>query len=731
VNCRRRFARRFTQLKIYVSNSINGDALFGPLSMSVRVNKSISAIVVTLAAGAVVAPGAFAAMQSAISLSAAPAIIAADGKSTTIVTATVRGGDGGLVPDGTVVQFSTSLGTLDHMSATTSSGAARVTLTSSPNTGTAQVTATYLDNSGGGVGKGTLEVEFTADSDIASTDINSRWLRIDCPQYLVYSADGKIIQAEGKSGSAHLRYMGLTIDADSIQVDLQGMGVVARNATLHHGRASLTTAELRYDLYTSTGTAVLPATDTKGPQSVTVSGSKFDTVPLTAAAADEAVRTHVYGEIDLSNSRLVVSARAMSVDPGVQVQFTRAAIYSDGKKIVAMPYHVMPLTTNQLFGEQIVGYSSQGIFLNVPYYYHVSPDSMGTIYIRNSAASDAGISSGLAPTFGSGGTRPGLALDLQHTYSIGNSGSGTFVLNGLTRSDWGAYWNHSQRIDPITSSYFYVDYPEHRGIYGTSNLRRQFHNGASFSLSANENINPGYKGYSSNSSIFDAFLSSASTRLGRSGFSMVASTNWNQGAVNLFTPTGRHTTEISTQGADLRLFTAPIKPDKQTSITNSLSIGGSHSQLTGQSSYTIQGNLGATRTLPHNGQLAFNYNYSYDPLLNYAQATNQIGGYGISTSPLQQTLSLTGSMNPSKRSFVSFSTNYMLPVGQMSAFGYCNYRINNDWGIGVNALYERAFMTQFSTLEVSVTRRIFNRTIVFTYGTDTHRIRFDFGAGQF
>jgi len=680
---------------------------------------------------AAVASPVDASVQASVSLSAAPAIIAADGKSTTIVTATVRGGDGGFVPDGTTVQFSTTLGTLDHASMTTTAGAARITLTSAPNAGTAQVSATFLDTTGGGVGKAALGVEFTSDADLASQDVNSRWLRIDCPQYLVYSADGKIIQAEGHQGSAHLRYKGLTIDADSIQVDLQGMTVVARNATLKHGKASLVAAELRYDLYTSTGTAVLPATDTKAPESVTVTGSKFDTVPLSEAAADEAVRTHVYGETDISSSRLVVSAKAISVDPAVQVQFTRAAIYSDGKKVVAMPFHVMPLNTNQLFGEQIVGYSSQGLFINVPYYYHVSPDSMGTIYIRNSAAADAGLSSEVAPTFGAGGTRPGLAIDLKHSYTMGGSGTGSVVLSGLTRSDWGAHWNHSQRLDPLTTSYFYVDYPEHRGLYGTSNIRRQFRNGYSLGLNANEMINPAYNGFSSSSSMLSAFVAAPGRQLGKSPINMVASFSWNQGIINSTTPTGSKSTEVSTQGADIRFFTPAIRPDKKTNITNSLSVGGSYSRLTGQSSYTLQGNVGAVRTLSNQGSLTFNYNYTYDPLHNYAPTTPNYGGYSYINSPLQQTFSLTGGFVPNKKSTLSITTNYSLPNRQMSGFAFYNYQVNNDWGIGMNALYQQAFMTRFSSLEFSLTRRIFGRTLIFTYGTDTHRIRFDFGAGQF
>jgi len=304
-------------------------------------------------------------------------------------------------------------------------------------------------------------------------------------------------------------------------------------------------------------------------------------------------------------------------------------------------------------------------------------------------------------------------------------------LSGLTRSDWGAYWNHSQRLDPLTTSYFYVDYPEHRGLYGTSNIRRQFRNGYSLGLNANETINPAYNGYSSSSSMLSAFLAAPGRRLGKSPVSMVTSVSWNQGIINSKTPTGSQSTQVSTQGADIRFFTPTVHPDKKTNITNSLAVGGSYSRLTGQSSYTLQGNIGAVRTLSNQGSLTFNYNYTYDPLHNYAPAAPTYGGYTYINSPLQQTFSLTGGFIPNKKSTLSVTTNYSLPNKQMSGFAFYNYQVNNDWGIGMNALYQQAFNTRFSSLEFSLTRRIFGRTIMFTYGTDTHRIRFDFGAGQF
>lgn len=705
--------------------------------MPVRVHSTLLAIIVVVSAVLVLAGRVGAAVQSSVMVKADPEVIAADGKSTTTITAIARGGDGSLVPDGTPITFSSTLGVLSGSTATTASGAARITLTSTATPGRAQVTATYIDTTGGGVGQGTCAVEFTSDTDTAGADASSRWLRVECSEYLIYSADAKMIQAEGgkvggKKVSARLRYKGLSIEGESIQVDVQAMSVIARNVTMRHGRASLVVAELDYDLYTSTGTAVLPGSDTTSPKSVTVTGAKFDTVPLSAAAADEAMHTHVYGEDDLSTSRLIISARAISVDPGSQIQFTRATLYSDGKKVMSMAFHVMPLTTNQLFGEQIIGYSSQGLFVNVPYYYHVSPDSMGTLYIRNSAAADAGIATALAPTFGADGARPGLELDMMHTYTVGSTGNGSFVLNGLTRSDWGGYWNHSQRIDPFTSTYFYVDYPEHRGIYGTSTVRRELPYGYSLSVQASETDNPMYDGYASSSSMLNTYLSSPTKRLGKSPFNMVSSVNWAQGIVSESEPSlATIVTPVSTQGASMRLFTSPLKPDKQTTLSDSLALGASYSELSKAGSPTLQGTVGATRSLPHTGQIALNYNYTFDPELDYSQQVSAGPGMNLLNAPFQQTVSLTGNFVPSKRSSLNLSTNYALPIGNIMAFGFYNYQLTNDLGIGLNALYQHTYIGEISSLEISVTRRILGRTLVFTYGTDTHRIRFDFGAGQF
>jgi len=75
-----------------------------------------------------------------INLIAAPPAIAADGTTFTTITADVRDAGGNPVPDGTLVTFSTNLGTLSATSATTVGGVVQVQLVSST-TGTATVSA--------------------------------------------------------------------------------------------------------------------------------------------------------------------------------------------------------------------------------------------------------------------------------------------------------------------------------------------------------------------------------------------------------------------------------------------------------------------------------------------------------------------------------------------------------------------------------------------------------------
>lgn len=667
-----------------------------------------------------------------IAVSAAPSVLIADGKSNCIITATIRGTDGQLVPDGTPVSFTTTLGTLDHSSVTTVSGVARVQLTSAPSEGKAVVTVNFFGASSG-AGTSTFAVNFTSDRDLAATDGDSRWVRIDCPQYLIYSADGHIVDAQGKHGSATLHVGALSVVADSIQYDLDNSSILARNAVFKRGPYSITAAEIRYDLYGNTGVAVIAATKDRTVHSVSIDGLSFITKDLSGADIDDMVDNNRFRPVDLSTSRVVLSAKSISIDPGSVIQFKHATLYSDGKKVVSMPLHVMPLNTDQLFGEQVVGFSSSGLFLNLPYYYHLTPGSTGTIYLRNSAAATAGIATSLAPTFGSQGTRPGLALDLQQTYRAGSGGNGSLVLNGLTQSGWGGSFNHSQKFDSSTSGYFLVDSPNHRSLFGSSTLTRKF-KGFSANFSAVGNRDPGFDGYSYTSNIMSSYIQTDPMRLHGLPINSAFDFTVQRGFTRTTAPNSSEvTSQVATQSIDARFYSNPMHPDKQSTVTDSLTIGRSWSKATSKSAFNVIGTLGLDKQLAKKGHLNINYNYRYDPLLSQigSESGNSAAYSALSPGSVQQDVSATFMIMPSKKSQVSFSTHYALPYNSTTVYSMWNYQANRDWAFTSTGFWSSYFGRQYTSMQFGVSRRIFNRSIQLTYDTSMHKFLFDFGAGQF
>ena len=665
--------------------------------------------------------------QANLSLAATPAVILSDGKSDTMLTATVRDSSGNLAADGTTVQFATTQGTLAQDTATTLAGTARVRLISASSDGAAAVTATAFIGSAGGA-TGTTSVEFTSDRDLLFTRPDARWIQIDCPQYLIYSADAHVIEAQGRQGSVRFRYKALTIQADSLQLDLRSQTLLAQNAFVQRGHHSLRAARLRYDLGSDSGTAVAAAAG-QAARTVTVDGPDLETAAVLDGGADYFTENNVYRFADLSSSRLIYSARAIAVDPGKTLQFRRVGIYADGKKILSLPYQVVPMDSNQLFGRQLLAFNSVGgLAVDVPYYYHVDPHSTGTLFLRNSVV---GTGDGGDGPLDASGTRPGLALDLQQTYALGNGGSGEFLLSGLTRSDWGAHWDHTQRLDDTTRTFFFVDYPAHRTLFASSNLSRQF-NGFSLNMTGSGSHDPGLNGYSSSSASLNTYLAGNPRPLGQTGISLVPSFAIQTGQYVQNAPgVPREVIPVSTRTLDVRLFTAPLHPDSKTSVIDALTVG--QSWGSGTSAPTMLVNLGLNRTMPANAALGLNYTWRYDPLFSQL-GTDPTGGGLLGTvyhSPTQQRLSLTYTGNPGRRLGFSFNGGYGLPLGDTNLYSSMTYRVNSNWGLGLGAFFDRYLGNTYREGELSVYRRVLGRDLAFTYSTLTKKIRFNIAGISF
>lgn len=664
-----------------------------------------------------------------VGLTANPSVIMADGQSTTIISAQVSSSAGHAVPDGTVVRFTTTSGTLSASSVTVTAGIARVTLTSSPLAGTAVVSATFLGAGGGATGQ--ITVEFTNDKDLANSDRNDEeWIRVSSKEYLEYSADDQIIDAAAPKHGTHMSYQGMSIDADALQVDIQAQEVHARNAIVRLGDKELIDAALlSYNLASHQGQAIV--TDDPNQRmvgNVTLSGRELKESAQAASTAS-GDSSSKYSFADISASRVLIVASAVAVRPNDRIQLKHASIFVDGKKIVSMPYQVMPLSTDQIFGQQVLGYGTDGLVVNVPYYFSVSPSNTGTLYLRSEAASEEN------GTFYTG--RTGLSLDMDESYGQSDGPShGDFQLMGLTRGDWSASWTHSQNFGGGTRGYFYFNSPEHQGLLASGNLIHQFPH-LTFNLNASETTTPSQDGYSSESHTLDAYLQTDPHLLfggAKRGLDAVGVLSAQDNQTHIGMPGGASTnTTYDTKGAGIRFFTPMISLDRKTSLTDSVNFEQDYNQTSGQSGLTIGANLGATERLAPTTSATFSYSYTHNPFLAQPHLASLPNAAFLLLNPVDKhdfNLSfLTGP--PSGKWNFSFATTYEMPTQNESASAAINYRLSPAWGLGVDDYLDKLGYFTYQDLEFSLSRRIGSRDFVLSWDTLYHRFQFNLGASQF
>jgi hypothetical protein len=391
----------------------------------------------------------------------------------------------------------------------------------------------------------------------------------------------------------------------------------------------------------------------------------------------------------------------------------------------------MPLESTELFGQQVLGFGSQGFFVNIPIYYHVAPGSIGTLYIRNAAVAGA---MGTTAT-GQGipsipNSESGLQLDLEHSYSVGRQGSGTFFLDGLTRGSWGAHWDHTQRFGAATNSYFYMDSPDHRSLFGSSNVSHQF-KGFSANFSLNGSQDPGELGYSSSSQSINAYLQTTPRKIGRTGLNFSNTLSAQNGITTLHSSTfGTQTATSSTYNLDTTVASAPIMFGKHTTLNDGLRIGESWNRQDSASSPTLNATLGLSSLHPKHGSLNVNYSYTYNPFLNRASgvSTALSALESLYSSSSQHQLSLSYNATPVRGFSYGLFSSYSYPENAGNATANMFYRLKGSWGLGVSQSYAHILFNTFTDTEFSVSKSFIGRNIVIGYSTFTHRFSFNLGS---
>lgn len=647
-----------------------------------------------------------------IELSANPNVIAPDGKTTATITAEVRDRDGKLVPDGTEVRFTASLGIIEE-TGTTFAGVARVNLVSADIPGTSIVTASWVE--GQAVAQSTVEF---ADVDVSVTR-GPEYISVDADEYLAYSIDYKVLEA---LGNVRIRYRSLELEAHEAQVDLEKGRIIARG----QGR------DRPVELHTANGTVEgnMFACDLAGSRGLLLSAKTGSVLPVDASNslpkigdAEVPYMPEEFDITDLSDSSILVKAKRATVFPNEKIHFKAANVYVDGKRMLSLPLYVLSLTGYPLEGEQYVGYSTGGITLNLPLYYSLSPSSTGALLVRH----------GESTGWGEYGQRPGWFVDMRQKYSTSRS-HGSLVLSQITGADWGAQFSHSQYLGNRTHGYLFLDYPAHEALYGALTLSKSL---ADLNIGLNLYGNK-YQGAGRDSLAGSLYLRTRGKSLGNSSlkYTLSARLARSYSYTRLFEGSDAASSLIqqeSSQSLEGNIYSAPIHLSKNLSLRTSAGLGyvWSDSSLTGLSSL---GTAVLDWRLSRQSSFQLSYRFIDRPSV---YTYRPVGQTPTSEQPLEtrtlnrrrQTLSAMLHLTDGKKWRASAYAIKGLDYSATNLFANISYRLNPDWRLGVRSTLSDFGYSSYDDFEFELGKKIGNRELMAVWSKSQGRIMFELGSG--
>ena len=614
-------------------------------------------------------------------LRAHPQAIVADGHSSTTISAEVSDSSGNAAPDGTIVEFTTSLGIIER-SAGTAGGVARVRLEGGSTIGTANVTAVITN--------GNAVARLTVDFLEPGTEMfDESFISVSSDSYLGYDINKKLVDA---AGGVKIFHRGITITAQDCQIDAAKNILRAKaktggdNIKIVRGQKKLEASALYYDFNSMQGVLISPASD--GAKRL-----KFRGRDMFTQAESESDKPVDFEFQPVSESKMFIQAKSLIIRPGEEIKIKRAKFYMDGDKVLSIPLHVVPLrgTGNGL--DRILTYGTDGIKLDVPFYYSLTPNGTGSVRVMHDQGGGWG--------YYSGNSR--WETDLEQEYNIGGSIDGKFAVNRFTSRDWGMRWNQRMEFNNDSQIYTYFDCPDHQNLYSTVDYRRSIGN---YTLSMNfdgRNLTS-----SDRTQKTAAYIQSRPRPLINNWVNYAFTTRMSYGGFSTLGSNGMGT------GLGMQFYGKPLQFGNKSSINSSLTVaqdwGGSNSGK------TIYSNVGYNRMLGKVGQLGLNYNYSFGS-----------SNLGYSTQSVSADLSLS----PSRRWGSHFYLTYGLGDANTSAFGDFNYTILPTWRLHLLGTYQKSGGYAYSDAEFALAKAIGNQEARLIWSQSLKRFRMEFSALSF
>lgn len=627
--------------------------------------------------------------QYTINLRASRTMLLANGKDRAVVIAEVRDATGRPAGNGLEVLFQTSLGTLSIGRAQTFGGIAQVELSSNV-VGVAKVTATYRGVSN------VLEVGFTDNPDEMYQGTN--YVQVGGGSYIAYSTTDRVIEILGSNGNSRVSYRNFVVTADRMHLHCDGLIVRAmNNVVLKRGKKSVNLSRLYYSLALGKGYAIA---DYQGRlQTVIVSGNDLAIEPLKTPIPN------TYLSLPQLQVRLIVVASGITYFPGDKLQFRHPKFYQDKALLLSLPFYEMALNATELFSDQFISFGTNGFGLELPIYTSLAPGAKTVFYLRHQQQVGRGYFS----------QNRGWSLDAFQGYnSLGGSRSeGSYGFTGLMRDDWGFRWLHNHEFNSATQGSFYLDFPQHQGIYTNVSMNQQQKR-----IRWGNTLTAGqlFGGTNDRSFRNDLYIESQPRALARSKEMLYTfGTNLTNGSSVL--PSVKQSQNESTQNLNFRAFSKPIPIDNRWTLNHSYTVGQMFTNV-GSSGVTTAATITADHVMHGGGALSLSYDLMYAPA----------GLYG---NPGHHRLGMNYNLSTNKRIQVSLFGSAFVDADQASLLIDTIYKISGDWRAIITGTFQRFDSASFNDLQLTLGRRIGARELQLTYSTYLKRISLDLTATRF
>lgn len=616
--------------------------------------------------------------QGSIELSSFPQIAVADGSSEVTISAVVRDGGGSKVADGSMIRFSSSMGTFREADVLVANGVARAVLVAPDTPGVARVTA-----SAPGIGiVSVLDIEFV--SDRAALTSSRQYVSISDAEYLVYHTDQQIVSAFDSHSKAQVQYRDIEIRAKDLQLNVQRMQVVAVDAILKIEGKTIECRRLKYNLLLRKGTAI-----------ANIDGSLVY-CNLTAAEAlknETGMQPREFEFADVGMSATSIHASRIMAYPNREIQFHRARVYVGDTHVMSMQYHSLKPTPEAYpLGEMSITYVNNSVVLNYPYYLSLSPEKSSVLRLRSGTSFSRG--------YGASG---GIFLDWENNYNGGGVYDGSVTLGGIGRKDMGLSWKHYHQFDERTTANVLLDFPSFKGVYGNFSATHLL-DGYRVNLTASNSKS--FQGLKSESQRYELSFDSNSQRIG--DFPITFS----YGAI-ASSARSIYDTKIAARdgvGVRARFLTLPQKVFGNAILNSSLSL----TQLWGDSNrsgFGVLGSMNLHAPMGSGSSLQLRYDYAKDSLTSSLMGNHRLTGEYFLHRGLYE---------------INLYAAKSLDIDSETLFADLSYSLSDRWRMGAAFTFDRFFDAHVRDRALRVGYRLGMREFGLTYSIDTGRIGFEF-----